>query len=405
MRSPIASTLLARRFGFARTAATGESMAELEKVNASSDWSVRNGPQSKRDYVWLLYSIFFFIEPIFRHSTVYWFKCVGIYAVFLVLYVACMRAETPRTSALWALSFGGLGVLTYPFNSGASTFFIFMAAVFPLCAPSMKMVATVLTMECLVVGAEGAIFQVNWISVGSTVTFIIVIGISNFFVGQQKRANCKLRMAHEEIEQLAALAERERIARDLHDVLGHTLSVIVLKSELAGRLLREGAAQDPARAAREIADVESTARTALKEVRDAIGGYRAQGLAAEIEQARRTLDAAGVQLRCAAMAPELSANRAIPMTVTQETVLSLAVREAVTNIVRHAEATECRVSISTSGNFHALEVEDDGTHSIEREGNGLRGMRERVTALGGIFSIESGAGTRLIIRLPIEAAS
>jgi two-component system sensor histidine kinase DesK len=382
-------------------------MKRLKGTDMRSDWNRRNGPQAPRDYVWLLYSVFFFIEPIFRHSAVYWFECVGIYAVFLLLYVGCMRAETPRTSAFWALSFGALGVLTYPFNSGASTFFIFMAAVLPLCAPSMKMVAAALTIECLVVGAEGTYFHVYWISIASTVMFIIVLGISNFFVGQQKRADCKLRMAHEEIEQLAAMAERERIARDLHDVLGHTLSVIVLKAELAGRLLEDGAAQDPRRAAREIADVENTARTALKEVREAIGGYRAQGLAAELEQARRTLDAAGVALRCAATTPELpdgSANRAVPMTVSQETVLSLAVREAVTNIVRHAEATECRVSISTTSGFHALEVEDDGVHRIEREGNGLRGMRERVVALGGVFSIESGSGTRLLIRLPIEGA-
>jgi two-component system sensor histidine kinase DesK len=368
--------------------------------------NVKNGRQSSRDYIWLAYSVFFFIDPYFRHETRFWLQSIAFYAVFLALYVACMRSQTARNSALWALSFTLLGVLSYPQNAGASSFFIYTAAVLPLCVGSVRIVAPVLAVEAALVVTEGFFFHVHPISIWSTVMFLIVIGITNTAVGQQKRADSKLRMAHEEIEQLAAMAERERIARDLHDVLGHTLSVIVLKSELAGRLLREGATQDPARAAREIADVETTARTALKEVRDAIGGYRAQGLAAELEQARRTLDAAGVALRCAATTPELPAgttNRAIPMTVTQETVLSLAVREAVTNIVRHAEATVCRVSISTAGNFHALEVEDDGTHAIEREGNGLRGMRERVAALGGVFSIESGAGTRLTIRLPIEA--
>ena len=93
------------------------------------------------------------------------------------------------------------------------------------------------------------------------------------------------------------------------------------------------------------------------------------------------------------------------MTVTQETVLSLAVREAVTNIVRHAEASVCRVSLATEGGFHALRVEDDGTHKVEREGNGLRGMRERVDALGGVFLLESGQGTRLMIRLPVVEAA
>ena len=134
----------------------------------------------------------------------------------------------------------------------------------------------------------------------------------------------KLRSAQAENVELAAVAERERIARDLHDVLGHTLSVIVLKAELAGRLLARDTPEEARRAAAEIADVEHTARTALAEVREAIGGYRSKGLSAEIEQARQTLRAAGVQLECAAAPPSLRAR--------EETVLSLAVREAVTNI-------------------------------------------------------------------------
>jgi two-component system sensor histidine kinase DesK len=385
-------------------------MAEM-KLGWLKREDMPNGRQNKRDYIWLVYSVFFFVEPYFHHDTRFWLRSVGFYVVFLSLYVACMRAQTVRNSVLWALSFAVLGCIVYPINTGASSFFIYTAAIVPLCLGSVRGVAAVLTVEAALVMAEGFYFHIHPISIFSTVMFLFVIGVTNTFVGQQKRADAKLRMAHEEMAQLAAMAERERIARDLHDVLGHTLSVIVLKSELAGRLLREGAAQDPQRAAREIADVESTARTALKEVREAIGGYRAQGLAAELEQARKTLDAAGVSLRCNAVTPKLpngAANRSIPqsfekMTVTQETVLSLAVREAVTNIVRHAHARECRVRISTAAGFHALVVEDDGPHPIEREGNGLRGMRERVTALGGVFSIESGAGTRLTIRLPIEA--
>ena len=192
---------------------------------------------------------------------------------------------------------------------------------------------------------------------------------------------------------LIAVAERERIARDLHDVLGHTLSVIVLKAELAGRLM----GRDDVRAAAEIADVERTARTALAEVREAIGGYRSKGLTAEVEQARLTLDAAGVALECESRPPSLRPN--------EETVLSLAVREAVTNIVRHAAATRCVMRFErTLDGFDALLVEDNGSgaegQSANREGNGLRGMRERVQALGGRFRVERDQGTRLIVELP-----
>jgi two-component system, NarL family, sensor histidine kinase DesK len=216
------------------------------------------------------------------------------------------------------------------------------------------------------------------------------VGMGNFFIAQQKRADYKLNMAHSEIEQLAALAERERIARDLHDVLGHTLSVIVLKAELAGRLME----RDSQRAAQEIADVEKTARTALADVRQAIGGYRSQGLPAEMELARNTLQAAGVALACESPLPKLNA--------AEETVLCLSVREAVTNIVRHAHASECRVGFATtSDGFHSVVIEDNGSHPVQQEGNGLRGMRERVQALGGRFSIDNHQGTTLLIELPI----
>jgi two-component system sensor histidine kinase DesK len=222
---------------------------------------------------------------------------------------------------------------------------------------------------------------------------IAIVGTTNIFIAQQKRANYKLSMAQSKIEQLAALAERERIARDLHDVLGHTLSVIVLKAELAGRLIE----RDPERAAQEMADVENTARTALTEVREAIGGYRSRGLPDELESARRALSAAGVGLACESPLPVLGA--------AQETVVCLAVREAVTNIVRHAHATHCTMRFATTDdNYSSLAIGDDGTHPMLQEGNGLRGMRERVEAMGGRFAIDNKMGTRLLIELPNYSA-
>ena len=218
--------------------------------------------------------------------------------------------------------------------------------------------------------------------------FSVLFGMNRLRMKQKSRADAKLRMAHEEIEQLAKTAERERIARDMHDILGHSLSLIVLKSELAGRLLDN----QPTRAALEIAEIETTARQALAEVRKTITGYRSEGFASELTRAAQVLETAGVRLNRPAKAPYL--------TPRHEATLSLVLREAVTNIVRHAGASECSIEVSTAEDRTQLVIADDGRGDIRQEGNGLRGMRERVQELGGSLSLDSNRGTRLQIELP-----
>ena len=353
------------------------------------------GTQSNSGYIWLAYSAFFLIDPVLRHSRRLWIECGVIYAIFLVIYVSYMKARTIRQRHLLLVAFYLLGMISFPITTGASSFFVYSAAFLPFVVASVPIVVTIFVVQTLGFLAEGSLLHINLIALLLTSFLMLVVGASNTFIARQKRADTKLRMANEEIEQLAAVAERERIARDLHDVLGHTLSVIVLKAELAGRLIE----RDPQRAAQEIADVEKTARTALSEVREAIGGYRSQGLPAEMELARRTLQAAGVTLSCETPLPHLHA--------TEETVLCLAVREAVTNIVRHAQATHCRIgfNISVDG-YHSLLITDDGAHPKlheVHEGNGLRGMRERVQSLGGRLSITTDPGVTLLIELPQTA--
>jgi two-component system, NarL family, sensor histidine kinase DesK len=353
------------------------------------------GTQRGSGYVWLVYSVFFFIDPILRHSNRYWIQSLAIYAVFLAIYIGYAESRNNPQRYVLVTAFYLLGILVYPFNSGASCFFIYGAAFLPFIVASTYRFAFIMAAQVIGLVAEGLWFHLNPISIVGTIVLMSMIGGSNVFIARQKRMDCKLRAAQEENIQLAAVAERERIARDLHDVLGHTLSVIVLKAELARRLMDH----DPQRAAQEIADVETTARAALTEVREAIGGYRSQGLAAEIDRARQTLDAANVTLTWEALplgSPALNA--------TEETVLALSVREAVTNIVRHAEATHCTMRfVITPDNHYALTVEDNGRHPIQQEGNGLRGMRDRVHGLGGRLSIRSDHGTTLLIELPVTS--
>jgi two-component system, NarL family, sensor histidine kinase DesK len=349
-------------------------------------------------WLWLSYSGFLFINPIFEPSRFQWLGTLIVFAIFVVIfsvYINDRNEDRPIRYWLIAAIFL-LGLATFPWNSGGSTLFVYAAAFLPFVVESAAKVLSLFVVESLFIVAEGYLFNtrghlfyIGWPNVFFAIFLLVLIGAGNIFFAEQKRADCKLRRAQEENVALAAVAERERIARDLHDVLGHTLSVIVLKAELAGRLLQ----LDPERAAQEIADVERTARTALSEVREAIGGYRSQGLTAEMEQARKTLQSAGVALSCESPIPQLNP--------AEETVLCLAVREAITNIVRHAQAAHCRMTFTISDDgFYTLLITDDGGRANLQEGNGLRGMRERVQSLGGRLSVTADPGVTLRIELP-----
>jgi two-component system, NarL family, sensor histidine kinase DesK len=362
-------------------------------------------PRDRMNYfwlVWLAYLIFFFIEPVFRRSLAFWMESLAAAAVFIALYFGYLRLRDTSLRLATLAAMFLLGVVMFPRNAGSTTFFIYAAALLPFLISSIRLVIACFAAEAALILGEGwaihhSVNSSHFYNSVIAVFIILAVGGSNIFFAQKQRADCKLRMAHEEIEALAAVAERERIARDLHDVLGHTLSVIVLKAELAGRLLARG--EDTARAQAEIADVERTARSALAEVRETIGGYRARGLAAEMDAARNALATAGVRLEIEG-APAPGSLRP-----AEETVLALALREAVTNIVRHAQAKTCRLRFALKDGRRSLVIEDDGRHAAAREGHGLRGMRERVESLGGTLLLEREHGTRLLIELPAAGSA
>jgi two-component system sensor histidine kinase DesK len=362
---------------------------------AASEIQFRGGGFGKQsghgrlyDFIWLIYTVFLFFDPIQRHSRTRWVEFAIAYALFLAIYTGLVFARSRSTQYFLLLAMGLLGVAYYPLNGGACGMFIYVAAFVPFIAESILLCVSTFVVAALVMVAEG--YHLGWSpwSWGVCAFFAVAVGCGNLVAAQRMRANKKLNLAHEQILHLAKLAERERIARDLHDVLGHTLSVVVLKSELAGKVMD----RDPERARKEIGEVEHIARQALGEVREAIRGYRSEGLAAEIARAKKTLDAAGVTLEYGEKPPQLAP--------AEETVLSLIVREAVTNIVRHAQASHCRLEFAANGFGTALTVEDDGRGGIREEGNGLRGMRERVESIGGKLQIDSVQGTRLLVEIP-----
>uniref|UniRef100_A0AAU1HXT9 Sensor histidine kinase n=1 Tax=Streptomyces sp. NBC_00180 TaxID=2903632 RepID=A0AAU1HXT9_9ACTN len=215
------------------------------------------------------------------------------------------------------------------------------------------------------------------------------------------RTTVALREARATVAQLAANEERLRLARDLHDLLGHSLSLITIKSELAGRMLPD----HPDKAARQVADIEQVSRQALVDVREAVSGYRRPRLAAELAGARVALTAAGVTAELPAE-PDLTG---VPE--DSETALAWALREAVTNVVRHSGARRCTIEVlprqTLDGPVLELSVEDDGSGDQGNgPGHGLTGLTERLEKAGG--TLEAGGtrqGFRLIARVPAAAIS
>jgi two-component system sensor histidine kinase DesK len=367
-----------------------------KRHNDETERTMKNCGQSRVPgwvpYIWLAYLIFFLWQPVMNGASRAQWLATGIgLIVFLFFYFNFFRTRRPWPMVC-VVAIGVIGILFAPFNGGAANFFIYAASMVPFALETEWAAGLAIAAVVLVAGLETWLLHINNGFVFPATFLSTFIGAANIYFAQRHRHLEQLRVAHAEIEQLAKVAERERIARDLHDVLGHTLSLITLKSELAGKLIE----RDPTQARNEIRDVEQTARQALADVRMAIGGYRCKGLAAEIQQAQATLETAGVKTEFHSSPVKLPA--------MQESVLAMVLREAVTNVVRHAQARNCRVQVDRMDGHCRLEIRDDGRGGLAMEGNGLRGMRERVEALGGSLERDTTHGTRLMIELPIDPA-
>ncbi|MEO6090691.1 MAG: sensor histidine kinase, partial [Umezawaea sp.] len=224
--------------------------------------------------------------------------------------------------------------------------------------------------------------------------FIWVIGLVQIAEAARARDHTELRMANARIEHLATVSERERIARDLHDLLGHSLTAVVMRAQLVKELVDV----DPVRARAEVLEIERTAREALTEVRATVSGWRQASLEAELDVARGTLASSGVELHVR-RDPDLA------LVGSTEHALALAVREAITNVARHARARTCHVGVHAVDGELRVVVADDGVGGQGADGNGLSGMRERIAALGGRVLRTGTAGTTVTIAVPLRVAT
>jgi two-component system, NarL family, sensor histidine kinase DesK len=342
--------------------------------------------------MWLPFMLWFFVDPYWKHATpLHWAWNTAAGLLFVVFYLQAF-ARFDRGREIYIVLMVVMGAIFIPLNGGAVGLLIYAAAAGGF-NPKLRWVVAFLAVDIAILLFYAARLHMelgNWVSMA---LLIILVGFGNHHWAVSHCHDEKMRLAHEELEHLAKVAERERIARDLHDVLGHTLSLITLKSELARKLVD----RDPDRAKQEMQDVENASRAALTDVREAIRGYRSDGIFAELARARAALETAGVSVECD--------TDSVPLSPAQESVLALALREAVTNVVRHADARSCNVILKRKDSLCTLEVADDGCGAAGPEGNGLRGMRERLEALGGSLRLLTSNGTRLIIDLPLASAA
>ena len=355
---------------------------------------VRRGKSPWTDAVHLMWSIWVFTLPAIgggRYDARWLWLTLLSYPVFLGLYSRTLLASR-RRSPLYAYAMAALGIGLLPWYPSGISYFVFGCVMLRTCSGRflMSLLPRLVALNAVFVAVAwhfGYPLQVLLWMPAMTIVLGIIINVER--VGQEKDAALKL--SHDEVRRLAALAERERIGRDLHDLLGHTLSLVALKSELAARLVDN----DAVAARRELIEVGRVAREALVQVRSAVTGIRIAGLAPELASARLLLESDGIAFDYA-LAPV-----ALPQDIEQ--VLALALREAVTNIQRHARAQSARVDLGFEGGDAVLCIRDDGRGGAMSPGNGLCGMRERIEALGGRLRVESapGRGACVEARVPL----
>lgn len=376
---------------------------DLEQVD-------RNGPGGKAFVFWLIILVWPVWDMVKGRSHPLWLAVPAV-VVFAFLHFAVVRtafdgrypmrvpllllvAQTAVASAA-ALAFQGRWYTLFPLL-GLATGVVVGHLPRRARGPELYMligIGAVSSLSALVGwagGEDGGALAANWY--GTATAGIVTAVILRLFtvIGL-------LRDAREELADAAVASERLRFSRDLHDLLGHTLSLMVVKAQAVRRI----AERDPAVAAQQAADIETVGRQALDEVRQAVSGYRGRGLADELDAARVALSDSGVDVIVRRTGP--------PLPPQPDALLGWAVREGVTNVIRHSGAAHCEITVRTGEDGAVLEVKDDGTGNGGiggTGGHGLRGLSERMDAVCG--TVQAGpapeGGFLLTVTVPVAPA-
>ncbi|MHA6480638.1 histidine kinase [Paenibacillus sp. strain BS8-2] len=350
-------------------------------------------------YVWVVFCIlpFYFI---FRSSSTP--EVVSGIVMILLFFVCYWQSFVSKgwlvyfwTSVQIVISIAMTVLFSYVYFSIFLAFFIGniknKAGFYTLYA--ILLISTIITVNYGLV-TQNKLFFTQFPFILICLIVVILLPFNTFSQKKQDQLEGQLEDANKRIDELVKLEERQRISRDLHDTLGQKLSLIGLKSDLAGKLVH----QDPERAHAEMLDVQQTARHALKEVREMVTQMRGTRLDEEMHRVGQILSAAGLGLTVTGD-PKLANT-----TLLAENVLSMCLKEAVTNIVKHSRAANCDITIHSTDTEVSVAVKDDGVGMTLKpgyyRGNGLRGMKERLEFVNGSLDIASDRGVIVTFRVP-----
>ncbi len=346
---------------------------------------------SKLSWVYLI-NLIFYIIPLFTVRFALWqyISMAAALLLFLLCYFQAYRCN--RRDIHWPIAGIVLvAALITPVNPGSVSMFAY-AGFFIGFAYALRRYLVLMTLLLALLVLLKLTLTIHW-NLFLVMGLPIVLAVS--FLGRAEQAKLRHRMAEQqsedEIKQLATMVERERIARDMHDILGHTLSSIILKADLTEKLL---ARQHTQAAQQQLTELSQIARDALSQVRQSVSGYKHQGLAAEVARLLSRLRDAGFHAVLQGDMPQLDARR--------ETALILALTELVTNVIRHSKGDSCSLSFLQQGDEFTVYLSDNGQTSDIKEGNGISGLRERIAAIGGTLAMQQQDGVTARIQFPLQ---
>lgn len=347
--------------------------------------------QVERKYAWIyLFNLGFYVLPMVLFPYPLWEISVLVVAliVFVGLYLYCFNLQ-PEQMLLPILSMYFIAAVTTPLNPGSMAlfsyvgFFVGFAYRWPIALASVVGIIATLALFQFVVGTRWDLF----FHYGGVI--VITVAIFGRVERLRQRHAEAVRKSQEEIERLATRVERERIARDLHDILGHTLSSIVLKSDLAQAQL---AKQQYEQAGVQLAELSEIARASLSQVRQSVSGYKHGGLSLELHRLAQRLKDAGFDTEISGHPPAMNTER--------ETAVVLALTELVTNIIRHSKGQRCEIHFDENSDIYQIKIEDNGPCTGINAGNGLKGVKLRIHELGGSMKVNTEEGCAVSLLFP-----